>query len=132
MLGVKAAEQGCRLDLSRYFPEGSFPPAVIEAILKASGRFNPEAEFPQRSFPRPWPFVGGQLPPAPPPPPSRPLVLNKIGDKWTIVWRGEIPTVQVPRRPLVEIPEDVAIVLTNSNGAKEVQPASRDPARDPP
>jgi hypothetical protein len=69
---------------------------VIEPILKATGGFNPEVELPKGSFPRPWPFVGGELQPAPPSPPSRPLALDKIGDKWTIVRRGEIPTVRVP------------------------------------
>ncbi len=71
---------------------------MIESILKASQGFNPEAAFPPRCFPSPWPFVGGQLAPAPPPPPSRRLVIRKIGGKPKIVWRGEIPTVRVPRR----------------------------------
>ncbi len=105
---------------------------LIESILKASGGFNPEAAFPPRCFPRPWPFVGGQLPPAPPPPPNRSLVVHKIGDKWKIVWRGEVPTVRVPRRGAAEIQDDTTIEPTNFNGGKVVRPGSRDPARDPP
>jgi len=96
--GVHAAKQGYRLDPSHLVPAGSFPPVVIEAMLNESGGFNPESEFPKRSFPRAWPFVGGELSPPPPPPPSRRLVLRKVGEKWTIVWRGEVPTARVPRR----------------------------------
>ena len=116
---VQAAERGYRLDPGRHIPAGSFPPAVIEAMLQASGGFNPEAEFPRGCFPRAWPFVGGRLPPPPPPPPSRRLVVRKIDDEWRIVWRGEIPTVQVPRHSL---PAPV----------RKTQPSCRDPARDPP
>ena len=95
---IETAERGYRLDPCRYMPSGSFAPAVIEEILKAAVGFDPEAEFPKGSFPRAWPFVGGQLPLAPPPPPSRLLVIRRIGEKWTIIDRGTIPTVHVPRR----------------------------------
>ena len=61
-------------------------------------QFNPEVEFPRGSFPRPWPFVGGRLLPAPPTPPTRELIYKGK----TIVWRGEIPTIHVPSRE----PED--------------------------
>jgi hypothetical protein len=130
----EAAERGYRLDPARYLPQGSVPPAVIESILKASRGFNPEAAFPPRCFPSPWPFVGGQLAPAPPPPPSRRLVIRKIGGKLKIVWRGEIPTVRVPRRAAAELQGDatIGLPLPTFSGVHEVQPAGRDPARDPP
>ncbi len=93
---VEAAARGYRLDPRQHFPDGSF--AVIEEILSTARGFNPEAEFPRRSFPRPWPFVGGQLVPPPPDPPNRHLVFAAIDGKETIVWRGEIPSVHLPRR----------------------------------
>ena len=114
----------------RCFPDGSFPPAVIEAILQASGGFNPEAAFPKGSFPRAWPFVGGQLPPPAPPPPSRRLVINEVGEKWKIVWRGEIPTVHVPRRD-PGLPNETTC-STHPVPIQETQLARSDPARDPP
>jgi hypothetical protein len=129
---IEAAEQGQRLDPRRHFPGGSFPPSVIEEILRTSGGFNTEAEFPGRSFPRPWPFVGGQLRPPPPDPPSRQLVFDKIAGKQTIVWRGDIPSVHVPRRLDLEIHQDATTTPTNNVPAEEVPAASRDPARDPP
>ncbi len=92
---IQAAIQGRRLDPLRHFPSGSFPPAVISELLKAARGFNPEEEFPRGSFPRPWPFIGGELRPAPPTPPTRRLIYKGLGDP-TIVWRGEIPTVRVP------------------------------------
>ena len=101
---LDAALQGYRLDPLRYFPDGSFPPSVIDEILRSAAGFNPEAEFPQGSFPRPWPFVGGVLPPRPPDPPTRLLVYQEIDGQTTIVWRSEeIPTVQVagPSRSMV-------------------------------
>ncbi len=58
---IEAAERGYRLDPRRYIPNGSFPPAVIEELLKAAGGFNPEAEFPKRSFPRAWPSTSTGL-----------------------------------------------------------------------
>jgi len=93
---IQAALEGRRLDPERHFPTGSFPPAVIEELLKAADGFNPEREFPKGSFPRAWPFVGGRLRPAPPIPPTRRLIY-KGSDNRTIVRRGEIPTVHVPR-----------------------------------
>jgi hypothetical protein len=129
---IEAAEQGQRLDPRRHFPGGSFPPSVIEEILRTAGVFNPEAEFPARSFPRPWPFVGGQLGPPPPDPPSRQLVFDKIDGKQTIVWRGEIPSVHVPRRLHLEIHQDATTTPTNYDPPEEVPAACRDPARDPP
>ena len=99
---IQAALQGNRLDPSRHFPKGSFPPAVIEELMKAAGGFNPGREFPRGSFPRPWPFVGGRLRPAPPIPPTRQLVYRGPDDP-KIVWRGEIPTVHVPRSDLLEV-----------------------------
>jgi hypothetical protein len=129
---IEAAEQGQRLDPRRHFPDGSFPPTVIEAILRSAGGFNPEAEFPGRSFPRPWPFVGGQLGPPPPDPPSRQLVYDQIDGKQTIVWRGEIPSVHVPRRLDLEIHGNATTTPTNYVLPEEVRPASRAPARDPP
>ena len=39
---IQAALQGNRLDPSRHFPKGSFPPAVIEELMKAADCFNPE------------------------------------------------------------------------------------------
>jgi hypothetical protein len=103
---------------------------VIESILKASSGFNPEAAFPPRCFPSPWPFIGGQLAPPPPRPPSRRLVIHEVSGKRKIVWRGEIPTVRVPRRSATELP--AATMGPILSGVQEVQPASRDPARDPP
>jgi hypothetical protein len=129
---MEAAEQGQRLDPRRHFPDGSFPPSVIEEILRTAGGFNPEDEFPARSFPRPWPFVGGQLGPPPPDPPTRQLVFDKIDGKQTIVWRGEIPSVHVPRRLDLKIHQDVTTTPTNYVRHDEVPPACRDPARDPP
>ena len=130
----EAAERGYRLDPARHLPQGSVPPAVIELILKASRGFNPEAAFPARCFPSPWPFVGGQLAPAPPAPPSRRLVIRKIGGKPKIVWRGEIPTVRAPRRATAELQTDATTdsTLPTFSGVHEVQPTNRDPARDPP
>jgi hypothetical protein len=127
----EAAERGYRLDPARHLPQGSLVPAVIESILKASRGFNPEAAFPPRCFPSPWPFVGGHLAPPPPPPPSRRLVIHKIGGKRKIVWRAEIPTVRVPRRAAAEFPADATTCPTLPR-VQEVQPASRDLARDPP
>ncbi len=89
---------------------GTLPPVVIAELLKASQGFNPEKEFPTGSFPRPWPFVGGHLGPAPPTPPTRQLIYEGL-DEPTIVSRGEVPTVHVPEA--------------------HAQP-SRRPARDPP
>ncbi|MCP4657191.1 MAG: hypothetical protein GY856_17420 [bacterium] len=129
---IKAAEQGQRLDPRRHFPDGSFPPSVIEEILRTGGGFNTDAEFPRRSFPRPLPFVGDQLGPPPPDPPSRQLVFATIDGKETIVWRGEIPSIHVPRRLDLEIHQDATTTPTNNVPAEEVPPASRDPARDPP
>ncbi len=37
---VKAASQGRRLDPFRHFPTGSFPPAVIDQLLKAASGFS--------------------------------------------------------------------------------------------
>ncbi len=128
---IEAAERGYRLDPKRCFPDGSFPPAVIEAILQASGGFNPEAAFPQGSFPRAWPFVGGELPPPPPPPPSRRLVVNKIAEKWKIVWRGEIPTVHVPCGADTGL-ENETTLPTHPVPIRETRFACSDPARDPP
>ncbi len=70
--------------------------------------------------------------PPPPDPPSRPLVYDTIDGKPTIVWRGEIPTVHVPRRLDPDPQEDLPTPPTSNISPKEVQPASRDPARDPP
>jgi hypothetical protein len=129
---LETAAQGYRLDPRRHLPAGSFAPSVIEEILRSAEGFNPEAEFPRRCFPRPWPFVGGQLVPPPPDPPTRQLVYEEIDGKPTIVWRGEIPTVHVPRRLDRDPREDVTTTPTTNRSPKEVQPASRDPARDPP
>jgi hypothetical protein len=129
---IEAAAQGYRLDSRRHLPDGSFPPSVIEEILSTAGGFNPEAEFPRRSFPRPWPFVGGQLVPPPPDPPSRQLVFATIDGKETIVWRGEIPSVHVPHCLDLDLHEGLTTTLTPNASPKEVQSASRDPARDPP
>ncbi len=60
---LRAAQRGYRLDSRHCLPDGSFPPAVVEAMLRASSGFNPETAFPQRCFPRAWPFVGGDLAP---------------------------------------------------------------------
>ncbi len=128
---IEAAEQGYRLDPRRHFPAGSFPPPVIEEILSAAGGFNPESEFPSRSFPRPWPFVGGELRPRPPDPPSRQLVYAEVDGKQTIVWRGDIPTVHVPRMLDSDL-HGMTTTLSTKVSPGEVQPASRDPARDPP
>jgi len=99
---LEAAIEGYRLDPRRLFPDGSFPPALVEEILRSASSFNPAlefpcgGEFPGGSFPRPWPFVGGGLPPAPSDPPTRRLVIEEIDGKDTIVWREEgIPTVEV-------------------------------------
>ncbi len=129
---VEAAEQGNRLDPRRHLPDGSFPPSVIEEILRNAGGFNHEAEFPSRSFPRAWPFIGGKLAPPPPDPPSRHLLFDDIDGKQTIVWRGEIPSVHVPRRLELDPREGLMSTLANNLSSKEVKPASRDPARDPP
>jgi hypothetical protein len=101
---LDAALQGYSLDPRRYFPDGSFPPSVIDQLIASAAGFNPEAEFPPHSFPRPWPFVGGELCSPPPDPPSRELVYQEIDGQKTIVWRGEIPTVCVPseRRSTVQ------------------------------
>ena len=63
--------------------------------------FNPAEEYPSGddfsggSFPRPWPFVGGRLPPTPPDPPTR-CILKKKDRKWTLVRLQEtVPTVEV-------------------------------------
>ncbi len=116
----------------RHFPAGSFPPSVIGEMLSTAGGFNPEAEFPRRSFPRPWPFIGGELVPPPPDPPTRLLVFGTIDGKETIVRRGEIPSVHVPRCLDSDLPGDLTTTRTTNVSPKEVQPASRDPARDPP
>jgi hypothetical protein len=126
---IRAALQGYRLDPSRHFPTGSFPPAVIDELLKAADGFNPEREFPKGSFPRPWPFVGGRLRPAPPIPPTR-LLIYKGTDDPTIVRRGEIPTVHVPRSDRLAdgttAPGDPAV------SREPLAQPSRCPARDPP
>jgi len=129
---VYAAKQGYRLDPSHLVPTGSFPPVVVEAMLKASGGFNPETEFPKRSFPRAWPFVGGELSPPPPPPPSRRLVLRKIGEKWTIVFRGEVPTVRVPRRADPVLQRNSQMVSTRIPSSTRTPVSCRDPVHDPP
>lgn len=129
---VAAAERGYRLNPGRHIPAGSFPPAVIEAMLRASGGFNPEAEFPKRSFPRAWPFVGGKLPPPPPSPPSRRLTLRKVGDEWKIVGRGEIPTVRVPCRAGPRPREKEALVTTLPVPIQETRVSCRDPVRELP
>jgi hypothetical protein len=128
---MEAATTGSRLDPHRYFPGGSFPPPVIEEILKAVGGFNAADEFPDRSFPRPWPFVGGGLPPAPGAPPSRRLAFLETRGKATIVWRGEIPTVRVPRGRQQALPELNERTSTNAQPI-EVQTESSARARDPP
>ncbi len=97
---IEAAERGYRLNPRRCLPARSFPPAVIESILQACAGFNPETAFPRGCFPRAWPFVGGELASPPPRPPTRDLVLEQVGEELKIVWRGEIPTVHVPRRPV--------------------------------
>jgi hypothetical protein len=128
---VEAAERGYRLDPRRHLPDGSVPPAVVEAILQASAGFNPEAAFPQRSFPRAWPFFGGELPPPPPQPPTRRLVVHKVSETWKIVWRGEIPTVHFPRRADTGIPDET-VVPAHLGPMEETQCTYMDPARDPP
>lgn len=92
---LEAAEQGYCLDPNEILPVGSFAPAVVEGMLAAAG-FNPEIAFPQRCFPRAWPFIGGELPPPPPPPPSRRLVLEQVDGRLRIVHRGVVPTVRLP------------------------------------
>lgn len=127
---VQAAIRGRRLDPLRHFPSGSFPPAVISELLKAARGFNPEEEFPKGSFPRPWPFVGGELRPAPPTPPTRRLIY-KGPDDPTIVWRGEIPTVRVAG--MKDRREDGTLLrgdLAISEQPHAQQPGR--PARDPP
>ena len=127
---VQAALQGYRLDPARHFPTGSFPPAVIEELLKAADGFNPEREFPRGSFPRPWPFVGGGLRPAPPIPPTR-LLTYKGPNGRTIVLRGEIPTVRVPRSDRLEDPARAPGDPGMNQEELSAQP-SRRLARDPP
>ncbi len=126
---IQAALQGRRLDPSRHLPTGSFPPAVVDGLLKAAPGFNPEEEFPRGSFPRPWPFVGGCLGPAPPTPPTRQLIY-KSPDSPIIVGRGEIPTVHVPRSDRREEGTLVAGDPAVSPEASAQQ--SWWPARDPP
>ena len=115
----------------RHFPTGSFPPAVIDELLKAARGFNPEEEFPTGSFPRPWPFVGGVLQPAPPTPPTR-LLIYKGPDDPTIVWRGKIPTVHVPHR---ELKGREGVIVAPRGPARNQEAhaqASQGLARDPP
>ncbi len=127
---IEAAERGYRLDPRRHLPGGSLPPAVVSAILRATSGFNPEAAFPRGSFPRAWPFLGGELPPPPPRPPTRRLVIRQVGEKSEVVWRGEIPTVHVPRVAPGSPTE--TMVPTHSGPMEETQCAHRDWARDPP
>ncbi len=96
---VEAAERGYHLDPRLCLPTGSQPPMLADTILQLSG-FNPETAFPTRSFPRAWPYVGGELPPPPTSPPTRKLALLQVDDHWEVVGRGEIPTVHVPRLDL--------------------------------
>ena len=128
---IEAAASGYRLDPGRCLPDGSFPPAVIESLLKVAGGFNPETAFPARCFPRAWPFIGGELPAPPPTPPSRPLVLRQVGEELEIVWRGEIPTVHVPRREDTR-PSLDTMVCDHSVPLRAKQIARGDPVRDPP
>ncbi len=104
---------------------------MIESILQASAGFNPETAFPQGCFPRAWPFVGGELAPPPPRPPTRELVIEQVGEKLEIVWRGEIPTVHVPRRPATAYSEET-MAFAHAFPSQETQFARGDPARDPP
>ncbi len=129
--GTVSPQRGYGLDPRHQLPEGSLPPGVVATILQATAGFNPEAAFPQGSFPRAWPFVGGRLPPPPPPPPSRRLVIRKVGEKWKIVWRGEIPTVHVPRRADTGLPNETAVSI-RPVPVQEEQYTRSDPARDPP
>ena len=127
---VQAASQGRRLDPLRHFPSGSFPPTLISELMKAARGFNPEEEFPKGSFPRPWPFVGGELRPAPPTPPTRQLIYKGSNDP-AIMWRGEIPTVRVSGvRDRSE-----AGTMSRGDHAMSRQPPAQlpaRPARDPP
>ena len=84
---LAAAQNGGRIEPSILgFPHGSFPPAACSGELLSGGLegvFNTELEFPPRSFPRPWPFLGGTLPLPPPTPPTRRLVYQ---DEETTAW----------------------------------------------
>ncbi len=56
--------------------------------------------------------------PPPPDPPSRSLVYDTIDGKPTIVWRGEIPTVHVPRRLDLDPQEDLPTTPTTNISPK--------------
>ncbi len=66
--------------------------------------------------------------PPPPDPPSRELVFATIDGKETIIRRGEVPTVHVPRSLDLDLPKGLTS-LTAKVSPMEVQAASRDPAR---
>ena len=126
---IQVALHGRRLDPSRHLPTGSYPPAVVDGLLRAARGFNPEQEFPQGSFARPWPFVGARLGPPPATPPTRRLIY-KSPDSPIIVGRGEIPTVHVPRS---DRREEATIVA--GDPARSLKPCVQPSwwsARDPP
>ncbi len=128
---IKAAFQGHRLDFFRHFPSGSFPPALISELMKAARGFNPEEEFPKGSFPRPWPFVGGRLRSAPPTPPTRQLIYKDQAAP-TVVARGEIPIVRVPRREVGRHKDEIVASFRPVGGEKAHVLPPRCLARDPP
>ena len=102
---------------------------MIESILQASGGFNPETAFPRGCFPRAWPFVGDELPPPPPRPPTRQLVVEQVGERLEIVWRGEIP-ITFPAARTQGTPPSRWRPITPSRFRRHS--ARGDPARDPP
>ena len=63
---------------------------------KIGGAFDPQVEFPLGSFPPALQFVGAGLPLPPPKPPSR-LLFYAEDNSTTILQRGEIPVIRLPR-----------------------------------
>ena len=69
------------------------------------------------------------LPPPPPRPPTRELVIDQEDEKLEIVWRGEIPTVHVPRRD-IDRSTKRRVATSRTSRLQELQLVRGDPAHD--
>ena len=87
---------------------------------------NPARDFPRGSFPPALPFVGGRPMPPLRTPPTRRLETVDLGD-LTVVRRGEIPTVRMPRSGHPVTCQTQAKLRGNEAAGIQVESSSRAP-----